>query len=292
MQCLICNCDIPNRQKLAHHLNVDHHTNMEEYKIKYKPDKNDKLLECPICGRYNMKQLTQHLTGTHKISKEEFLSLYPGTKLWIDEISERCSKAQSIGIQTFRNNLKQDSHYYDEMFARRVANRNTEEISNKIRQTRISRETNILMSERVLELWKDEDYRKLQSEKAKKQHENGLTEIIVKNSGRKRYVLTLDNVTYSMRSTWETRFATYLHEHNIEFQYEPFAIKYTYEGLEKVYYPDFYIVKNNLVIEVKPLNLCQDGRVIAKKQATESLGYKFMFITENELNNLDSVQFE
>lgn len=292
MQCLICNCDIPNRQKLAHHLNVDHHTNMAEYKIKYKPDKNDELLECPICGRYNMKQLTQHLTGTHNISKEEFLSLYPGTKLWIDEISERCSKAQSIGIQTFRNNLKQDSHYYDEMFARRTANRNTEEISNKIRQTRISRGTNILMSERVLELWKNEDYRKLQSEKAKKQHENGLTKIIVKNSGRKRYTLTLNNVTYSMRSTWETRFATYLHEHNIEFQYEPFAIKYTYKGLEKVYYPDFYIVKSNLIIEVKPLNLCQDGRVIAKKQATELLGYKFMFITENELNNLDSVQFE
>ena len=292
MNCLICNCEIPNRQKLAHHLNVVHHTNMENYKIKYKPDKDESLLECPICGRYNMKQLTQHITGTHKMNKEEFLSLYPNTKLWIDEISERCARAQSIGIETFRNNLKQNSHYYDEMYARRTKHRKTDEISDKIRQTRIERGTNEKMSVRVKKLWQNEDYRNFQVEKTKKQHKNGLTEKIVQNSGKKRYDITLDGVTYKMRSTWEVQLATYLYEHNIAFKYEPFGIKYLYEGLEKLYYPDFYIIKSGLVIEVKPINLCDDERVQAKKLAVESLGYRFMFITELELNNLDNIQFE
>ncbi len=292
MKCLICNEDFNNRQKFAYHINTIHNMNTEEYKLKFKPDKDNNLLECPICGKYNMKQLTQHLTDIHKITKEEFLQQYPNTKLWIEEISIRCAEAQSLGIETFRNNLKQNPHYYDDMYVERDKHRNKEEISKKIRQTRIERGTNIKMSERVLKLWENEDYRKMQTEKTKKQHENGLTEIIVKNSGRKRYKVTLDNVTYSMRSTWEVQLATYLYEHGIEFRYEPFAVKYLLEGKTRTYYPDFYIVKSGLVIEVKPLELCNDKRVLAKKLATESLGYKFMFITEEELSKLDDIQFE
>jgi len=292
MKCLICNEEFCNRQKFAYHLNTIHNINIQDYKLKYKPDKDTNLLECPICGKYNMKQLTQHITDIHKLTKEEFLAQYPNTKLWIDEISIRCAKAQSIGMETFRNNLKQDPHYYDEMYVKRDLHRNKAEIADKIRQTRIERGTNEKMSTRIKKMWDNEDYRKMQVEKAKKQHENGLTEIIAKNSGRKRYPVTLNNVTYSMRSNWEVQFATFLSEHNIEFKYEPFTIKYTYKGQEKVYYPDFYIIKSGLVIEVKPLDLCNDERVIAKKIATESLGYKFMFITENELSNLDNIQFE
>ena len=90
MKCLICDEEFSNRQKFAYHLNTTHNINTKEYKIKYKPDKDNNLLECPICGRYNMKQLTQHLTDIHKITKDEFLEQYPNTKLWVDEISERC----------------------------------------------------------------------------------------------------------------------------------------------------------------------------------------------------------
>jgi hypothetical protein len=292
MKCLICGNEFENRQKFAYHINNMHNINIKEYKLKYKPDKDVTLLECPICGKYNMKQLTQHLTDIHKITKDEFLIQYPDTKLWIDEISEHCSRAQSIGMDVFRNNLKQNPHFYDEMYHKRREKVDYSKFAEKVRNTRIMRGTNLKMSARVKHMWADADYRKMQSEKAKQQHANGLTEIIVKNSGKKRYPLTLNNVTHNMRSTWEVQLGKYLYEHNIKFLYEPFAIKYTYNEKERVYYPDFLIVSSELVIEVKPQNLCNNDMVIAKKLATESMGYKFIFITENELSHLDDIQFE
>lgn len=292
MICLICNCNIANRQQLASHLKNVHNTNTKEYKSKFKLDKDASLLECPICGEYNFKQLTQHITWKHNLSKEEFLKQFPNTKLWIDSVSERCAKAQAKSIETFKNNLKHNSHYYDEMYVRRNNNRDTKSISNKIRQTRIKNHTNEKMSKRVKLLWQDEDYKKLQSNKAKLQHKNGLTDIIASKSGRKRYLITLGSITYKMRSTWETKLAEYLYKHNIDFKYEPFAIKYMYNNDTHLYYPDFYITTNNIILEVKPNSLCNDDRVVAKKLACEAKGYKFMFITENEMSHLDEINFE
>lgn len=292
MICLICNCEMKNRQQLAYHLNSVHHINTHNYKIKYKLDKDSNLLECPICDEYNLKQLTHHLTWKHNLTKEQFLQQFPNTKLWIDEISERCAKAQSKGIETFRNNLENDPHHYDEMYKRRSEHRDNASITAKIKQTRKERNTDERVSKITKQLWQRDDYRKLQSNKTKLQHKNGLTDIIVKKSGRKRYTVTLGNSTYSMRSTWEVDLATYFYNHNIGFKYEPFTIKYRYMGEIKLYYPDFYLQQSNLIIEVKPLDLCKEERVIAKKNACIEQGYKYMFITENELKVLDTIKFE
>ena len=292
MKCLICNLDIPNRQKLAHHLSTIHNTNTADYKIKYKPDKNSNLLECPICGKYNMKQLTQHITDIHKITKDEFLLQYPNTKLWIDEISVRCSKAQSIGLQTVRENIAKDPHYYDESYVQRANNRDYTEIADKVRKTRLERGSNEKMSERVKLLWQNEDYRNMQVEKAKKQHKQGLTKIIMEKSGKKRYNITLGSETYHMRSTWEVKVATDLYERHIKFKYEPFAIPYKYNEVTKLYYPDFYLEDYNIIIEVKPLRLCENEVVIAKKNACLEQGYKFMFITDIDIDNLTEIIYE
>jgi hypothetical protein len=292
MKCLICDCDIKNRQQLAYHLNTAHHINTHDYNIKYKPNKDNNLLECPICGQYNLKQLTHHLTWKHKLTKDEFLKQYPNTTLWIDEISERCSKAQSIGIKTFKQNLVKNPHYYDEMFKRRSAHRDYKSIAIKINNTRLKRGTNLKTSIQSKKLWENEQYRKLQSDKTKNQHKNGLTEIIMQNSGKRRYPITLGGITYKMRSTWETKLAQYFFEHDIEFKYEAITLKYEYNDKIKQYYPDFYLTTNNVIVEVKPAALCVDEQVVAKKLACEAKGYKFMFITENELSDLDAVKFE
>ena len=292
MTCLICNCEMKNRQQLAYHLNSVHHTNVHDYKIKYKLDKDNNLLECPICGEYNLKQLTHHLTWKHNLTKEQFLQQFPDTKLWIDEISERCAKAQSKGIETFRNNLKDNPHHYDEMYKRRSKRRDYASIALKVKQTRKERGSDEKTSLRSKQLWQNEDYRRAQSERMKQQHKNGLTDIAIKKSGRKRYPITLGDNTYNMRSTWEVSLAIYFYNHNIGFKYEPFTIKYRYMGEIKLYYPDFYLQQSNLIIEVKPLDLCEDEKVIAKRNACIEQGYKYMFITENELKVLDTIRFE
>ena len=291
-KCLICNEECYNRQKLAYHINTEHNINMTEYKHKFKPDKDTTLLECPLCGQYNIKQLTHHLTWKHDITKEQFIEQFPDTKLWIDEISNRCSEAAKIGYKTYKNNIANDPHYYDAVYKNRSKNRDWSTFADKVRATRKLRDSDIKLSERTKQMWQDESYRKFQSDKTKKLHEQGLTQIIVKNSGKKRYPITLNNRTYKMRSTWETQLAEYLYNNHIEFKYEPFGIPYMYEQKTRIYYPDFYIIKSNLILEVKPSELCKDDIVMTKKLACEQQGYKFMFITEIELNNLDNIKFE
>lgn len=292
MRCLACNKECENRQELAYHINHEHGLNTKEYKLRYQPDKDDNLLECPICHRYNMKQLTQHITSAHKLTKDEFLEQFPNTKLWIEEISARCSKAQSIGIQTYRDNLKNDPHYYDDVYAERSKKRDYSAIANKIRKTRIERGSNEKLSEWSKNQWKDEDYRKFQSEKTKKQHENGLTDIVVNRHVGKVYHTELNEKVYYFKSSWEVELAKYFYENNIEFEYEPFYIEYIFKNETHRYYPDFYLKENNLLIEVKPTNLTTDEKVVAKKNACIEQGYRFMFITENELMAINSVKFE
>ena len=292
MKCLACNKECENRQELAYHINHEHGLNTKEYKLRYQPDKDDNLLECPICHRYNMKQLTQHITSAHKLTKDEFLEQFPNTKLWIEEISTRCSKAQSIGIQTYRDNLKNDPHYYDESYARRTEKRDIKTFGEKVRKTRIERGTNEAMSKRLVEMWKDEDYRKFQSEKTKRQHKNGLTDKVVNRHIGKVYFREIGEKVYYFKSSWEVELAKYFYENNIEFEYEPFYIEYIFKDETHRYYPDFYLKEKNLLIEVKPFGLITDEKVINKKNACIEQGYKFMFITENELKAINSVKFE
>lgn len=57
-------------------------------------------------------------------------------------------------------------------------------------------------------------------------------------------------------------------------------IKYFFKGKERLYYPDFYIPKHNLIIEVKSdyTKRLESGKILAKKQATINLGYKYLEI--------------
>lgn len=292
MICLICKQDVRNRQHLAHHINTTHGIKMAQYNVQFELDKDDSLLTCPICGQYNLKQLTHHATWKHNMTREELETLYPNQMLWIPEISDRCAEAGKKALSVVQEKLKQNPDYLVDSYKRRSLHRDYEAIAQKIRQTRRINGTNEEMSKRVKLLWQDDCYRKMQSEKTRIQHRQGLTNIIMEKSGKKRFPVTIDNIQYNMRSTWEVRVALSLHERHIPFIYEPFFIPYTYKQETKRYYPDFYIEPYNLIVEVKAKSFCTDERVQLKKLATEQLGYRFMFITEDELNHLETINYK
>ena len=299
IKCVICSQSVTSKRGLAFHIkkhdieSVDKYIEMYPDQIQYIEPKDDSLLTCPICGRYNMKQLGQHITGTHKMTHDEFIAMYPNQKMFIDEISDRCRKATLIGRDKYYENKKADPEKYAKMIKDRTEKRiqNNPDISDKIKKGQQNSERYQNTRYLVSELWKNEDYRKMQSEKAKKQHENGLTEIIVSKSGKKRYQVTLGDITYSMRSTWEIKFAKFLYENNVNFKYEPFVIKYVYDNKVRSYYPDFIIDGTNILYEVKPKNLIGKDINIAKMNASIDHGYDFIYITEDDLSNLSNFKF-
>lgn len=296
IKCVICEQAVTSRRGLSFHIKKHGIESIEKYiemypeQLNYIDPKDESLLTCPICGRYNMKQLGQHIVGTHKITHEEFKKMYPEQKMFIDEISERCRRATLIGREQYYENKKNDPEKYEKMIKDRTEKRikNNPDIIEKIKAGQRKSELYQSTRDNFSKLWKDPEYRKLQSEKTKKQHENGLTDIIMSNSGKKRYKVTLGEKTYSMRSTWEVKFAKYLYTNNIEFLYESVAIKYIFKNKTLSYYPDFIIKDTNILFEVKPKNLINQKRNILKMESSIKQGYNFIYITEDELNNLDN----
>jgi len=54
-----------------------------------------------------------------------------------------------------------------------------------------------------------------------------------------------------MRSSWEIKYAKYLDENNIKWLYEPEAFSIRYNNKDGTYTPDFYLINENLYIEIK-----------------------------------------
>jgi hypothetical protein len=68
-------------------------------------------------------------------------------------------------------------------------------------------------------------------------------------------------------------------------------IKYNYNGRKKTYFPDFYLPKHNLIVEIKSsytFNMYQDKN-IAKQKESLLQGYNHIFIIDKNYDELDKI---
>lgn len=87
---------------------------------------------------------------------------------------------------------------------------------------------------------------------------------------------------------YEPQFLEYVFKNNIfkeeEIVYVPQRIRYTQNNKIRHYYPDFYIPKLNLIIEIKSkyiLNLQTEENVLLKELATKAAGFNYCIIVDN-----------
>jgi hypothetical protein len=91
------------------------------------------------------------------------------------------------------------------------------------------------------------------------------------------------------RSSWESKLARFLDVSKVDFLYEGLTFPWIdAEGKSRLYITDFYLSAYNLVIEVKPYCYIDDYEVNEKRMAVENAGFKFLFVTEYELDSLDT----
>lgn len=93
------------------------------------------------------------------------------------------------------------------------------------------------------------------------------------------------------RSLLELYYLIYLIDNNIKFEngeLKKHTIKYTMDGIERNYFPDFYLIDTQETIEIKPKNLIgtyqNKLKFVAAKQ---KLGNKHVILTEDEINKID-----
>lgn len=97
----------------------------------------------------------------------------------------------------------------------------------------------------------DPQYRKMLSEHMTKAWKNGKYDHV--NVGKcKWYSYTKkDGSTCKLQGTWELKYAKWLDEHDVQFIAHRGRISYVLNGNDRAYYPDFYLVNDNLYVDVK-----------------------------------------
>ena len=248
------------------------------------------MVGCPVCGKvYRCYVSTEHLKQKHGFqNREEVEILYPESPLHTEEWLELAGRG---GRQTSCHK-KEDSKWaktvQEKIHTPQQRLRQSESHKGKSFSTESSRRK---QSEATNKLWRDPIYREMQSEKAKRQHENGLTQKVLANSGKKRYKFK----QYSMRSKWEITFAELLDRMGFSWKYEPACFKYFNPKKDQmsVYYPDFYIEDLNLYIEIKPKSLINEV-MNQKLGSVRASGGRIAYITEDVMFNLNELieQFE
>lgn len=113
----------------------------------------------------------------------------------------------------------------------------------------------------------------------------------------KSYVLPSGKIVYKMG--YEPQFMNYVFQRDIlkeeEIDYHPDGIKYIgLDGKEHYYFPDFYISRWNLIVEIKSTWMLQyDKSIHLKEEATRKLGYDYMRIINLDKNKtLDFTEFD
>ncbi len=97
--------------------------------------------------------------------------------------------------------------------------------------------------------------------------------------------------TYYFRSLLELSYIRHLEENKIRFVScdgrSDFKFKYFVGGQQKTYFPDFYLLDSETIVEVKPARLAKYETNIAKGEAVKKAGRLFKFVTENEIKRLE-----
>ena len=219
------------------------------------------LLKCSICGKDGYKNLIKHIVCTHKISCEDYKVLYPEDLIYIKEMVQKFSKGGYSANRSMKEN-----------------NLDFSERSRKARATEMRNNPNSYYI-RNRRLYENEDFKSRATQR-----------ILNIQPPYRQYKHESEKGTIYFKSSWELKLAESLESANVSYRYEPFGIPYfdTFSQKNRLYFPDFYLPDHNLIIEVKPSCYLKDNTVKDKQAGCLLKGYKFVFCTEDSLEDINS----
>lgn len=255
------------------------------------------MINCKICNK-ELNSIFLHLSK-HKIDINSYKEMYPGAPLMSEEnklkVSEATKKAMNTDEMLEKMKLARKKIDYTKIKPK------YDRSDPKIKEKQYSEERNKKISEARKKYWetrkgktveelygedKGKRIRKIKSEQTKGKNNPSYGKIY-NNTGRIRG--HYKNIFF--RSLWEYSFLKYLENCNIELtdvEYEKICIKFNIDGVERTYRPDFYLKKQNKLIEIKSKwHLEQDKHLInhkkiAAEQWCKNNNSTFYIMTEDD----------
>jgi hypothetical protein len=97
-------------------------------------------------------------------------------------------------------------------------------------------------------------------------------------------IKNINNIEYSVRGTWELRYAKFLNSSNILWERKYYLYYTTYDGVKRTYCPDFHLPISNEIVEVKGYFSDEDKQKI--KLVEEQNNIKIKVLLEKDLKEL------
>lgn len=178
---------------------------------------------------------------------------------------------------------------------KRVAN--TPESKEKFRQQSIKIWANPVFREKltkgIREALNKDSYKELQRLNSLKMwrdesHPRKVLDGYANSTIAKSIELDLGDTKLLLRSSYEVIAVKHMISLGIDFEYEEHRFSYLYGGYYHSYYPDFYLPKYNVFIEVKPESFEDDEINIRKLDSVISSGYNIFYVNERHLKDVES----
>lgn len=225
-------------------------------------------VECPICHRDLRLITTTHLKSHGYTSKEDFLRDYPGTQLVSKEYEDRANEIRRNTLTNLNKSPEQRAKASE-----RAKVRNSDSEFQKAMNRRRK--------------W-DKNERDKLSKSVKKAYADGRI-TYHPTYGKKIPYTTQDGRELILRSFLECRVCKFLELNNLGFEYESFSIPYEWNGSVHQYIPDFYLLDENLIVEVKPSDRQDSENALAKMKASKEQGYNFIFVSDSDLKDYETL---
>lgn len=294
-ECKICHKQFANARALAKHISY-HELSSKEYFDKFlsTPDNNN---ICPVCGNikhkfrnisvgYNktcsidcsfkyepLKTLRKNINVGRIQSAETIQKRVDNTNQIDKEKRKRKTVYEKYGV----DNISQVEHIKKKISESqrdskkpRSAEHQENIIKSKIKNNNIKHtyETRKKISESLIHLYQQDDPPVKVTHSGSKNHEHGY----------------LHGLYY--RSSYEKEFISICFKMSINIisaETKCFRVPYTYNNLRKYYYPDFYLPKYNVIIEIKPTMLLLDHLTFTKISAGAQFHENYIVLTEEDI---------
>lgn len=290
MICQICGNYFKNIRSLGKHL---FHSHKEVSKKQYYDEYIKEMSHICICGKEKKfrnlgEGYREYCSVKCRGENAKPVKFWLGKKQSEKIIEKRISntdqkKKEEKRKQTMLEKYGVDNPAYVEDFKKKMLIRKkplpprTEEHSRKIIESKIRNGT----------LRHSNDTKRQISVSLEKYYQEGDGQSVVlgktASNGRGHLVGKYKNILY--RSSYELLFLLFCEKNNIEIQScenKERRVRYIFKGKKHWYYPDFYLPKQNICVEIKPNSMMNDT-FYAKKAAAEKIYEKYIVITENEL---------
>ena len=247
--CEECGKECKDKTVLSIHNIKIHHISVKEYFDKWIKEKGDDI--CVICG--NITKLIRNDVSYKKCCCKKCENIYSGIRTK-EAIFEKFGVENVYQLESIKEKCKKVkfNKYGDEKYQNR----------NKIEQTNLER----------------------YGVKTPFQNEVVWNKTQINSLRIKKFRNT--NIWY--QGTYELNFLNKYYDKYPEIQRGP-SIKYSFDNINKLYYPDFYIPSLNLIIEIKSNYWYRIHKlnILEKEKATISNGFNYIIIIDKNYYKFD-----